>query len=62
MNSSFFEKIGMNKKLYEKVLTAIRMYQIHKDIKLFEATLNSFNIDTNIKKNIINSLFTTNDN
>ena len=62
MDSSFFEKITMNKDLYEKVLTTIRIYEIYKDINLLEATFNSFNMDTNIKNNIIKSVLTTNRN
>jgi len=59
MDSLFFEKIGMNKELYEKVITAIRMYEIHKNIEALEANLNSFNMDTNIKDNIIKSVLNT---
>jgi hypothetical protein len=62
MDSSFFEKFTMNKDLYEKVLTTIRIYEIYKDINLLEATFNSFNMDTNIKNNIIKSVLTTNRN
>ena len=57
MDSSFFEKIGMNKELYDKVLTAIRMYEIHKNIGLLDATLSSFVMDTNIKNEIIKSVY-----
>lgn len=59
MDSSFFEKIGMNKELYEKVITAIRLYEIHKNIEVLDAMLNSFNMDTNIKNNIIKSVLNT---
>jgi hypothetical protein len=59
MDSSFFEKNVMNKGLYEKVITAIRMYEIHKNIEALEAMLNSFNMDTNIKDNIIKSVLNT---
>jgi len=62
MDSSFFKKINMNKELYEKILSTIRIYEIYKDINLLEATLNSFNMDTNIKNNIIKSVLTTNRN
>ena len=59
MDSSFLEKNIIDKKMYDNVLTAIRMYEIHKNIELLDAILNSFNMDTNVKTIIIKSLIET---
>jgi len=59
MDSSFLEKNIIDKKMYDKVLTAIRFYEIHKNIELLRALLNSFNMDANVKEKIIESVLIT---
>ena len=59
MDSPFYKQLSMNKDVYDKVLTAIRMYEIHKDIKSLDTMLTMFNIDPDIKTNIIKSSLTT---
>ena len=59
MDLSFLEKNIIDKKMYDNVLTAIRMYEIHKNIELLDAILNSFNMDTNVKNIIIKSVIET---
>ena len=44
-----------DKELNNKLLLAIRLYEINKDIQLFKTLLDSLNIETNLKNQIIKS-------
>ena len=44
-----------DKEMNHKLLLAIRLYEINKDIHLFKTFLDSLNIETNLKNQIIKS-------
>ena len=44
-----------DKEMNNKLLLAIRLYEINKDIQLFKTLLDSLNIETNLKNQIIKS-------
>jgi hypothetical protein len=56
MNDKEMNDKEMNdKEMNHKLLLAIRLYEINKDIHLFKTFLDSLNIETNLKNQIIKS-------
>jgi len=55
MDSSFVENNIMDDEMRDNILIAIRLYEINKDIKLLKKILDSLNIETKFKNQIIKS-------
>lgn len=55
MDSSVLEKNIMDNEMNNKILLAIRLYEINKNIQLLKTILDSLNIETNFKNEIIKS-------
>ena len=59
MDTTSLEKNMTDKEINDKILCAIRLYEIHKSIQLLETMLDCLKIETNFKKQIIKSTLDT---